>query len=428
MNAGRYLAWLPIAAMVVGCGGNSDNSGPNQFGSRYNRDDRSKQSKPVDPTNAKMEAMIGKLSAGNRDFALRLASQLSGTENLALAPYSVSLALQIAAAGAGSGMEQEMARALNVNSLDGADRLTAARELSLKLAAADPAVQLDIANSIWVQKGFKVLPSYLKEAAEKFQANTAELDFADPKASSYINAWVKSATKNKIERIVPDSIDPDVRMYLINAVYFKGAWTTPFDKQATLEDDFTRSDGKVIKTPFMRRSGMIKTYESDLLRGVWLPYGKERFGMALFVPKEGKSAKGIMESLTPNSWRSLEQSAMARQTMLVMPRFEIVSDLDLKGPLQSLGMKTPFVRDQADFSKIRAEKDLFVSAVKHKAVIKVDEEGSEAAGATSVEMSVTSIPQYFEVIANKPFVFFIVDQETDTILFAGLVEDPANGR
>lgn len=427
----KALSWIVVGAAltIAGCGGNSDNSGPNNFGNRYNRDDRSnsptgtKNGQGGDPA---VQAMITKISTGNREFAIRLAKQLGGTSssNLGFAPYSISQALQMAAAGANSSTEQEMAKALNVNNLQASDRLMAANELAAKLHDADPAVQFDVANSVWIAAGFPIRSDYLKDVSEKFQAKVSEIDFSKPEASPTINNWVKEATNDKIDSIVPDKIEPNVRMYLINAVYFKGKWSTPFEKEATVEDDFVKSDGSTVKAPLMRRNGMMKTYESDDLRGVWLPYGKDRFGMAVLVPKDGKTVSSVLDGLNLKTWRTLEQGAKTQQAMIVMPRFEVGSSIDLKQPLEALGMKQAFIADQADFSRMRSEKDLFITAVKHKAVIKVDEEGTEAAGATGVEMGVTSIPQYFEVVANKPFVFLILDGQTETILFGGIVHDP----
>ncbi|MBV6458256.1 MAG: hypothetical protein HONBIEJF_01381 [Fimbriimonadaceae bacterium] len=426
----KALTWIVVGASlaIVGCGGNSDNTGPNNFGNRYNREDRANgaggtKNGSGDPA---MQAMITKISTGNREFAIRLAKQLgsSTTANLGFAPYSISQALQMAAAGANSSTEQEMAKAINVNNLQASDRAIAANELAGKLKDADPAVQFDTANSVWIATGFPIRSDYLKEVSEKFQAKVSEVDFSQPETPATINNWVKEATKDKIDSIVPEKIEPNVRMYLINAVYFKGKWSTPFEKEATTEQDFIKADGSAVKAPLMRRNGMMKTYESDDLRGVWLPYGSDRFGMAVLVPKDGKSVSSVLDGLNLKTWRTLEQGAKTQQAMIVLPRFEVGSSIDLKQPLEALGMKQAFVADQADFSRMRSEKDLFITAVRHKAVIKVDEEGTEAAGATGVEVGVTSIPQYFEVVANKPFVFLIFDGQTETILFGGIVNDP----
>jgi serpin B len=216
-------------------------------------------------------------------------------------------------------------------------------------------------------------------------------------------------------------------MFLINAVYFKGQWQKKFDPAKTQLQPFHLADGKTKQTPMMAQSGNYPHFKGENFQAVSLPYGQGGAAMYLFLPNEGVSLNSFLGGLTFQNWQQWMNSFRNAPGDVKLPRFKMEYSRDLNNPLKALGMEVAFTQGKADFSGIREQKDLFISQVKHKAVLEVNEEGSEAAAATSVGMSTTSMrrePERFNFIADRPFLLAIRDQQTGAILFLGAVFEP----
>jgi len=282
---------------------------------------------------------------------------------------------------------------------------------------ADPAVKLRIANSIWAKQDAAFKEPFLKMNEDAYGARVERLDFADRKSVETINNWVKTATEGKIESII-DSIKPEDRMFLINAVYFRGTWAEPFKKDLTTDADFTKPDGEKTKVAMMQVQESFGYVEDKSMRAVALPYGNGRMEMLVMLPKVADKdfAKAMSSAPLPRN--------LAKQELIVkMPKFRIEESYDLEEALAKLGMKLAFT-EKADLSAISQEK-LFIASVKHKTFMEVDEEGTEAAAATSVGVAATSMPaEPKQFVVDRPFYLALRERETGIVLFLGYVGAP----
>ena len=239
------------------------------------------------------------------DFGFRLLHTLAGGSpgNIFVSPLSVSLALAMTYNGAAGATRAAMGQALGLSSLKDKDLNQANRELLNTLEQADSSVKMEIANALWAQSGFQINPQFLKLSADYYHAAVANLDFSqDPaKAADQINAWVNRETHGKIPTIVRRP-DPNTRLILTDAVYFKGRWTSPFDKKATRPRKFHLDDGGSVDTPMMAQSGRYPYFETDTFQAIRLPYGNGRFAMYVFLPRKTAGLLELMRSLDLAHW------------------------------------------------------------------------------------------------------------------------------
>jgi serine protease inhibitor len=305
----------------------------------------------------------------------------------------------------------------------------ACRDWSTLLSKTGSKTTLAIANSIWFNQGFQPDQAFLQRNADFFKAGAAKLDFSDKVSADVINAWVKDATRGTIEKIL-EQISPSTVMYLINSIYFKSDWQTPFLKEETREMPFQAPDGAVT-TKFMHRTDKISYFSGDSATGVALPYDNGQFTYFALLP-DGQ--------VTPREWLAKQDSAslfaniaglMAQKAnftvSLTMPKYEVTYLDTLNDELSGLGMAVAFDPGQADFSQLNAAhaKGLYISEVRHKTFIRVDEKGTEAAAVTSVAID-ESMPSFdVELKLDRPFIYGIVDQATGIPLFVGILENPA---
>jgi len=376
-----------------------------------------------------------RLIRGNSAFAFGLFRRTCGSgqsKNLFVSPLSVSVALGMTYNGASGKTADEMAGVLGFKGLALGELNQNMADLTNVLERADSAVQFTVANSLWGRKGFAFRPDFLQRNADFYRAETQSLDFLDPASPKVINGWVSRSTRGLIDGIV-DAIPQDAMLYLINAIYFKGRWQTAFDPELTADGPFhlagRGAGGGAEKTAaMMRRSGSFRYAESDGVQLVRLPYGTGRMGMYVFLPGDARGLGGFLDKLDDAVFIEWMSKLATREGEVLVPRFKMEYECSLVPALKALGMKGAFDASAADFSAM-SEDDLFISEVKHKAVVEVKEEGTEAAAVTSVEMKATSIrePQdYFSFIADRPFFFVIRDDATGTILFMGALYDPAS--
>lgn len=348
-------------------------------------------------------------------------------ENVFVSPASVAIALSMTLNGAAGQTRDEMARTLHVDELSQQEANEAARALQGALQSADPGVQLSVANSIWARKGWKFEPAFLSANEQYYDARTELLDFSSRKAASTINKWVSKQTNGRIDGIVNDPIDRDSVMLLLNAVYFKGDWTTPFDKTFTRDRPFTLQDDTVANRSTMSRAGAFDYADMDGYAAVRLPYGNGNTGMVALLPDAGTPLAALADRLAGGEWNTLTAVLQKRQGEVAMPRFKMEYEASLNEPLQTLGMPLAFDSQQADFSKLLVPPpNAYIGEVKHKTFVQVDEKGTEAAAVTKVEMRAGSayVPTGFKLELNRPFLFVIHERQTGAVLFVGAVYDP----
>jgi serine protease inhibitor len=368
----------------------------------------------------------------NNQFGFALFKQLQlqeQNENLFISPLSIAFALAMTYNGAAGETSQAMARTLKLDGMGLSEVNQASASLIKSLNSADPKISLSIANSLWARQGINFKEDFLARNRNFFGAEIATLNFADPAAKVRINQWVNKNTKGKIPSII-DQIDADMVLFLINAIYFKGLWSKPFDEKLTKTQVFHLPSGSQKQTPMMSQSGDYSYYRGDKFQAVSLPYGEGNTALYLFLPDKESSLKQFLGSFTFDNCEQWMKGFRGNPGDVKIPRFKMEYQKTLNETLKTMGMEVAFDRGRADFSGMRDPSDgrrLFISEVKHKAVVEVNEEGTEAAAATSVGAGITSMrppQQRFTFIADRPFLMAIRDQKTGALLFMGAVFDP----
>lgn len=371
---------------------------------------------------------------GNTRFAIDMYKVLAseGDGNLFFAPYSVSSAMAMTAAGAVGDTEKEIFDALRLPSYS-EDLHTCFSEL-VNILHRPSSSKVVSANALWSQEGMHILPSFVETTQQYYRAHVDTLDFIRNKkyAVATINGWVAENTNDKILDILTEQdVSDSTRLVLVNALYFKGSWQHPFRAENTIEDPFYVSTEVTTMAEMMNQTTKIPYHKGEGYSVVALPYQEESseipgYAMVIIVPDDYNGITAVEENLdietVMNDYASLEPT----KVQLSMPKFSMRKKVLLNEVLQQMGMVTPFTGD-ADFSDINGFGDLSISKVIHETFIDVDEEGTEAAAATAVTMNLTSVysPEPAVVVrADHPFMAFIVDQATGSILFMGKVVNP----
>jgi serine protease inhibitor len=396
---------------------------------RYADHNGADASQPTETTRPNKSAnMNSTLAAASNSFGFDLFKRLRGRaadENVFFSPLSVTVALAMTYNGAAGETKKAMARVMKIEGMNGAELNRASAELLSALKSADPKIELTIANSLWARSGMRFNENFLVDARQFYGAEISTLDFSNPQSSGAINRWVSDATKGKISRII-DRIDAQQVMFLINAVYFKGQWQKGFEKTLTKAQTFHSPAGPK-PAMMMAQSGNYLYHRGDKFQAVSLPYGKGGVSLYLFLPDQGSSLDEFLKGFDYLKWEEWINSFNSAPGDVKLPRFKLEYEKTLNEPLKDLGMGAAFSAREADFSGARAERDIYISEVKHKAVVDVNEEGTEAAAATSVGISTTSArrPQErFTFVADRPFLMAIRDSQTGAILFMGAVTEP----
>ena len=364
----------------------------------------------------------------NTKFAFKLFKEIlkqDSKKNVFVSPTSVAIALSMTYNGADGETQQAMAKALELQGMSLQDINQGNDTLKATLENADPAVQLSIANSLWVKQGIGFKPDFMQRNQQFYGAKVTELDFGKPDAPKIINNWVKENTRGKIDQIV-QQIQPGDVLFLINAIYFKGKWTKEFDKSQTTERPFYLSDGTQKQHPMMSQSGRYRYYENENFQAVTLPYGTERLSLYVFLPRKNTSLDAFQQQLAVENWQQWMNQFQMRRGSIQLPRFKFEYDIQLNTALKSLGMEAAFDGSRANFSNMTSA-SVKIDEVKHKTFVEVNEEGTEAAAATSVRATLTSarMPEEpFQMIIDRPFFCAIRDNQTGTVLFMGSIREP----
>ncbi len=363
------------------------------------------------------------------DFGLeffQVVAAEDANENLFVSPFSVSMALGMTLNGASGQTKDDMEAVLGFTGMSNDEINQSYKGLSELLTKLDPKVQFNVANSIWYRQNFNVESLFIQQNKDFFDAQVEEIDFSNAANSAkQINNWVKEKTKGKIEDLVKeDGIDSNTIMFLINAIYFKGDWTYKFDKKNTRKAMFRAANGGEFEVDMMNATETHFYQKTEGFQAIDLPYGDAGFRMMAILPKEGEDINAFITSLDAAEWQSMLNSFREQEVELAMPKFKLEYEIQLNDVLKTMGMGIAF-SDNADFSRISAGSRLKIDEVKHKTFVEVNEEGTEAAAATSVEIVETSIPVIPRMTLDRPFVFIIHDMHSESIVFAGRMMNPA---
>jgi len=368
----------------------------------------------------------------NQTFSLDMFQRMienEESENVIISPLSIELALSMLSNGAAdetlAGIEQTLAQ-------QGVDRSIANMHfLNLMNDYNNRSnIELSVANSIWVDEGFPVKPSFLEVNETFYDATVESLDLQAGGAADQINSWVSDKTENRIEEIIND-IPANAVMYLINAIYFKGQWFNMFDSVATAPAPFILGNGNEVQRDFMMKSDPLATISTDQFDACSLPFKDSTFGMSFFIPKSGIALEDWISTITVEDWQTwndrlqfVTENVAGSNVSVFIPKFTIEYEALLNPYLQAMGMEEAFTTGAANFSNM-TEMPVEVSEVKHKTFFEIDESGAEAAAVTSIGVVLTGgLPVTREIRLDRPFMIVLHDYTTGNIMFVGKIGNP----
>ncbi len=375
------------------------------------------------------QVKLEELAQGNNAFALDLYQQLKSTDgNLFFSPFSLSTALGMTYAGARGETESQMARVLHFEQTDGLHAAFANLQAKLTEAEAQGGIKLKVANSLWPQAGYAFLSEFISLIQTYYGVTITPVDYGDAEAArKTVNGWVEEKTEKKITDLIPPGVfNAWTRLTLVNAIYFKGNWADKFDARLTKRGDFWSPQGKVYAA-MMSRTDEYNYAETESSQILELPYAGNALSMLILLPKEKDGLAEFESQLTPAYLEGVIAKLWQQQVFVTVPRFKIEAAFQLNEALIELGMSDAFDDDKANFAGMDGnEKGLFISAALHKAFIDVNEEGSEAAAASAIVMTLRSAPPQRPPLfrADHPFLFLIRENRTGSILFIGKVVKP----
>lgn len=369
---------------------------------------------------------VNRLAAANNDLGFRLLSGLiakDADQNIFISSFSVAIALAMIYNGAEDKTKEVMAATLGLTGLSLQQINEANAAFTSMQQSLDPKVQLAIANSIWVRQGIEPSAEFIHRLATYYAGQVTSLNFGDSGAADTINRWVAGKTHHKITQLVSADVVRPAIMLLINAIYFKGIWTTQFDPDRTRERAFILPDGSRKQHPVMFQSGHYDYYETQHFQAVSLPYGEGRISMYIFLPKPATSLREFQKDLTLDNWRNWMRRFRKKEGDIGLPRFKMEYGIDLLPILTAMGSRE-FAGE--DFRGMGAG-PLIISNIIHKTFVEVNEEGTEAAAATALAMTRSAMMMTFDkfrMVVDRPFFCAIQDNTTGALLFMGFILDP----
>jgi serine protease inhibitor len=367
---------------------------------------------------------------GNTAFALELYQELCSADgNLFLSPYSISTALAMTYGGARGDTAQQMAETLHF-SLDQKQLHPAFAQLRAHLNAVQKKglVRLHVANSLWPHKDYPFLKAYVALMKKYYGASITSVDYktAGEEARTRINKWVEEETEEKIKDLIqPGVLTPLTRLVLVNAIYFKGSWARQFKGSLTQDAPFYLTPEKTVQAPFMTQEHTFRYGDDEGLQILELPYEGDDLAMLILLPTRVDGLAELEKALTPENLNQWITHLREQELEVFVPKFQLASSFSLNETLVSMGMRDAFNQSKANFAGMDGTTLLYISAAIHQAVVEVNEEGTEAAAATGIAMSLKAVPEPPPTFrADHPFIFLIRDNKTGSILFMGRVVDP----
>ncbi|WP_280746662.1 serpin family protein [Parabacteroides sp. PF5-9] len=366
------------------------------------------------------------ISQQNNLFAFELLKTVYKNEipgkNILISPLSASLALGMLNNGAGGITHEEMQRVLGYKDISREAMNGYFQKMIEIMHEIDPDVAFRSANSIWIENQFPVLDAFIDTNKTFYDAEVRNENFSDPETVNLINNWCSEKTEGTIPEIL-DHIDANAVMYLINALYFNGSWTVPFDKELTTEETFYNQNRQERSVPMMNHDMLIYYGENNVFKLAELPYGNEAFSMVFILPHEDVSIASAIDELEEGTF----YRKLATDVLLKIPRFKIDYERSLSEDLREMGLQSMFGND-ANFSLIHPTEPLIVSNVLQKTFIEITEEGTDASAASGVEIGYGSYggeeePLIYTFYLNRPFIYLIREKDTGTIFFMGVVEN-----
>lgn len=375
--------------------------------------------------------LLAKSASPSTRFAFKLFRQLASEQenrDLFFSPASVMFCLWMLHDGATGETRESMAKVLEVADLEPEALQLDFVALKSALQPYGPGLQLQAANSLWCSHERVPRSEYVAKIREHYDAEVVVLDLRDAETAARINSWVSAKTRGKIGSIL-STIDPLTSLLAINAIYFKGLWGSPFERELTREELFHTSEGRALRVPLMRQYGYYPYYEESKFQAIGLRY-TTGLTMYVFLPANTSNLRVFQENLTSAAWDKWIGRFEAIGGLICLPRFMLTYSANLKGALGNVGMGIAFDPRRARFDAINPPPpELWISQLFHQAFVEVNEEGTEAAAVTEAMGYFSSEEpkaRTFKMIVDRPFFFVICDDYTNTILFMGTVEEPGS--
>ena len=354
------------------------------------------------------------------DVTKRVVTQEGQTKNVFISPLSLHIALGMILNGADGATAQEIQKTLNLDAQTLAEANQTYQNLLTNLPKVDAGVNLTLANSVWYRNTFQVASSFQDLLKQTFDATVSAEDFNSPATVGKINSWASEKTNGKIPKVI-DQIQPDNVLFILNALYFKGDWKTPFDPAQTSDTPFKLASGATTLVRMMHLKTNFRRAFRPAYTAFELPYGSDKFVMTVLLPAEQSTADALINNLTVAEWAEVQKAMTLGNMEIGLPKFTLNYDIKLNGVLSAMGMPTAFT-DAANFTRINSKGGLTLSFVKQNTFVAVDEKGTEAAAVTSTGVSTTSVQ--LPLLCDRPFAFVIQEKTTGTILFTGKIADP----
>ncbi|MCK5146315.1 serpin family protein [bacterium] len=369
------------------------------------------------------KSMVESSNAFGFDIFSRMAA-IRPDSNLFISPLSISMALGMATNGASGTTADAMRTVLGYDGMTMAEINQTYKSLIDLLTSLDENVIMEIANSLWGREGFPIQADFIQTLQTYFEAEARTLNFSEPGAVDIINGWIEDKTHGKIKNML-SNISPQTVLFLINAIYFKADWTTAFDPEDTYDGYFNLANGSNVECKLMKQKDEFAFAETDKVKIIDLPYEDGHYSMTVIQPRGNLTITDILADFNESSWKNWLNMLTKTKLDLSMPRFKVEDNWKLNDILTAMGMGIAF-GDNADFSNINPEADLFISKVLHRSFVDVNEQGTEAAAATVVEISFTAAGPFMNL--NSPFIYIIRDHNTDTMMFIGILYNPAESK
>ncbi|SDE64968.1 serpin B [Pricia antarctica] len=398
-------AYFAILLVLVGCTTSDDGPSDKDLG----------LDRALETTEAKT------MVATNNEFALDFFKEIATTEaaeNYMVSPLSLSLALGMTYNGADGDTKAAFGDVLGYADVDAANSFN--KKLIKSLTASGSGAVLNLAQAIWIKDDFPVEADFVTTNQNFYDAEVGNLDFEDPKAVDVVNSWAYDHTKGKIDKYI-DSFEPNTVLFLANALYFKGTWKFEFDPSDTRQAAFHASLSETVQVPMMFMNATVPYFTNEMFSSIILPYKNDRYEMLLFLPHEGFSTTDIVSELNMENLKNWLDSYSKSGLAIQLPKFKLEYKRELNEELTNMGLGVAF-SNTADFGKINKQAALRISKVLQKTFIEVNEEGTEAAAVTSVEIGLTSTGATF--IADHPFLYMIRDSYTGSICIMGRIGKP----
>ena len=433
MKKGRWIALVLVCSMLTACGGGSrmlmpPEVKPTEQGTEVDSLHGSGTTEPADA-----EPLVVTDETAVWEFSHRMLQENLNETNPVLSPMSAYLALGMVGLGAKGDTLAEFESTMGQGFKTTAGSLMQAIPSWMKVKEEEKTLPLSVANSVWVDDTMNPEEAWLAEVNDIFTAEVYQGVLSSEATKRDINKWVEKKTNSLIKEFLSEPLDVEAKLALFNTIYFKGEWVSDFEKNSTYKEDFTTIDGGVKKVDMMHDYGRNEFYvKNDKLDGVVMDYRNGSMAMVMLKPTAGQTVREMYESLTYEEVTALLDSGKVQNINLKLPKFEVEFDKELNETLQNMGIKLAFDDEQADFTSIGFTDNglpLYISLVRQKAVVKLDEEGTEAAAVTMVVMnecaSAESTEKPIEVFFDEPFLYMIMDMESRTPLFMGVMDDPS---